>query len=251
MGATGHNGTAKTPKSRTKWLIAGGAAAAALIAVIVIAAVIITPTPTPPPPPPPPPPVDPEALNSLLLTPDEIDAIMGTTNLKPGEIFTAMTTEPPSISDPACVGAQFNAVESVYQGSGYSTVADQPLSGDQPVYTYVNQTAVLFPSAAQAGAFLSTSADAWKRCAGQTLTVTMADGKTYNWTFDDVTKWSAECINARGGADQPFSEGELFTKFQDLTVGVYPAAGGLLRRFVQKASDVPASWGGFLRQLTA
>lgn len=188
MGATGHNGTAKTPKSRTKWLIAGGAAAAALIAVIVIAAVIITPTPTPPPPPPPPPPVDPEALNSLLLTPDEIDAIMGTTNLKPGEIFTAMTTEPPSISDPACVGAQFNAVESVYQGSGYSTVADQPLSGDQPVYTYVNQTAVLFPSAAQAGAFLSTSADAWKRCAGQTLTVTMSDGKTYNWTFDDVTK---------------------------------------------------------------
>jgi|KBSSwiStaDraftv2_1062776.scaffolds.fasta_scaffold07300_2 2-methylcitrate dehydratase PrpD len=72
-----------------------------------------------------------------------------------------------------------------------------------------------------------------------------------HWTFDDGTKWSAECINARGGADQPFSEGELFTKFQDLTVGVYPAAGGLLRRFVQKASDVPASWGGFLRQLTA
>ena len=188
MGATGHNGTATPPKSRTKWLIAGGAAAAALIAVIVIVALIPTPTPTPPPPPPAPPPLDPAALNSLLLTPDEIDTIMGTTNLEPGEIFTAMTTEPPSISDPACVGAQFNAVQAVYQGSGYSTVADQTLSGDQPKYTYVNQTAVLFPSAAQAGAFLSTSADAWKRCAGQTLTVTMTDGKTYNWTFDDVTE---------------------------------------------------------------
>lgn len=72
-----------------------------------------------------------------------------------------------------------------------------------------------------------------------------------HWTFDDGTKWSAECVNARGGADQPFSEGELFAKFQDLTVQVYPAAGGLLRRFVQRDRDVPASWSGFVRQLTA
>jgi 2-methylcitrate dehydratase PrpD len=72
-----------------------------------------------------------------------------------------------------------------------------------------------------------------------------------HWTFDDGEKWTAECVNARGGADQPFSEGELFTKFQDLTVGVYPAAGGLLRRLVQKAGDVPASWQGFVRELTA
>lgn len=72
-----------------------------------------------------------------------------------------------------------------------------------------------------------------------------------HWTFDDGTKWSAECVNARGGADQPFSEGELFAKFQDLTTQVYPAAGGLLRRFVQNAGDVPTSWGGFVRQLTA
>lgn len=71
-----------------------------------------------------------------------------------------------------------------------------------------------------------------------------------HWTFNDGTKWSAECVNAPGGADQPFSDTQLFAKFQDLTAPVYPAAGGLLRRFVQKGNDVPASWQAFIRQLT-
>ena len=190
-GTTGPVTTTKPSKSRAKWLIGGGATAAALIAVIVVAVILNQPKPIPPPPPPPPA-VEPGALSSLLLTPDEINSIMNTENLEPGEIYTAMTTEPPAVSDPACTGAQFNAVQSVYQGSGYSTVADQALTGDNPVYTYVNQTAILFPSAAQADAFVKSSADAWQRCAGQTVTATMSDGSTYNWTFDDVKETDSQ-----------------------------------------------------------
>ena len=42
---------------------------------------------------------------------------------------------------------------------------------------WVNQAVVLFPSADKAKAFLQTSADKWKNCAGKTVTVTNK-GKT-------------------------------------------------------------------------
>ena len=179
--------TTPPKKSRTPWLIAG-TATGALIAVALAALIIKYVTDDPTPPPPPAPSVAPEALNSLLLTPDEVDSIMGTTNLEPGEIFDQMSSEPPTISDPDCLGAQFNALQAAYQGSGYSTVADQALTSEDPEYTYVNQTAVLFPSPDQARAFVDASADSWGGCSGRTLTVTAKDQATYNWSFGDVTE---------------------------------------------------------------
>ncbi|PRC46086.1 hypothetical protein C6A85_91875, partial [Mycobacterium sp. ITM-2017-0098] len=185
---TGPHPTNQPKKSRAPWLIAGGATGALIAAALVTVIIINSGDSKGPTSPPPPPPLEPGALNSLLLTPDEMDSIVGTTNLKPGEIYNKMVAEPPQISEPDCVGAQYNAVGSVYQGSGYSTVVDQTLTSDEPTYTFVNQTAVLFPSADQARAFLSASADTWKSCANRTLTVTATDGATYNWTFADVNE---------------------------------------------------------------
>lgn len=172
--------------SRTRWLLVGSGAGALIAAAIV--AVIVINAGDPAPPPPPPPTVEPAALNSLLLTPDEMDSIVGTTNLKPGEVYNKMVADPPVMSDANCVGAQYNAVLSVYAGSGYSSVVDQALTSEEPKYTYVNQTIVLFPSGDQARAFLTASAETWKDCANRTLTVTASDGATYNWTFGDVTE---------------------------------------------------------------
>jgi serine/threonine-protein kinase len=192
LGAVGPGGAGKASKSGTRWLIAGGgAAAAAIVAVVVVVIVTVggnNPNPTPPPPPSPPPTVAPAALKSLLLTGSEIDSILGTTNLEPSDIYNAMSTDPLPISIQDCAGAHSNALNAVYAGSGYSTVADQLFSIKEPDFIWAEQSAVLFPSADQARAFLSTSADKWKRCAGHTATVTLNDGGQSRWTFNDVTE---------------------------------------------------------------
>lgn len=176
-------GGARKSGSRAKWLIVGGGVAAVIAALVVVVVLVM---PGPKPPPPPPPPVAPASVNTLLLTANETEGIMGVANLEPSKVFDQMTDSATQISNTACAGAQFNAVKSVYDGSGYSAVADQVFKAEDPQYVWVNQTVVLYPSADQAGKFLRQSADAWRNCAGESVTVTTDDGTTYNWSFDQV-----------------------------------------------------------------
>ncbi|KRE25489.1 hypothetical protein ASG82_18180 [Mycobacterium sp. Soil538] len=178
-----HSGGARKSGSRAKWLIIGGGAVAVIAALVVVVVLVM---PGPEPPPPPPPPVAPASVNTLLLTTNEAEGIMGVSNLEPSKVFDQMTESATLISNTACAGAQFNAVKSVYDGSGYSAVADQVFKAEEPQYVWVNQTVVLYPSADQAGKFLRQSADAWRNCAGESVTVTTDDGTTYNWSFDQV-----------------------------------------------------------------
>ena len=190
MGATGHNGTAKTPKSRTKWLIAGGAAAAALIAVIVIAAVIITPTPTPPPPPAPT--VDSAGMDSILLPGDEIHATVGRSDLVATAVMTHMDDTALTISDPDCTGVMGTALGPVYAGSGHTSVRDQAFTHDDPDY-FIAQTAVLFPDADQSRTFVNALADKWNRCVGKTVSVASSTGDE-RWTVDAVTQGDSQVM---------------------------------------------------------
>lgn len=174
---------ARSSGAAKKWLIIGGGAAA-VIAALVVVAVLVVPGPTPPPPPPPP--VAPASVNTLLLTTNEAESIMGVSNLEPSKVYDEMTESGSRISNTACAGAQYNAVKSVYDGSGYSAVADQVFTAETPTYVWVNQTVVLYPSADQASKFLTESANAWRNCAGENVTVTTDDGTTYNWSFGEV-----------------------------------------------------------------
>lgn len=185
-------------KSGVKWLIIGGSAVAAIAVITLVAAIVVRGAkPQPPPPPPPPPTVAPASLDSLLLSVQETDSIMGVSNLEPGKVYDQMTDTPPQISDPACAGAKVNALQSVYQGSGYSSVADQVLTAEKPQYVFVNQSVVLYPSADQAVKFLRESEDGWKKCADENVTVTADDGSQYNWTFDAVKNDSKNQISQR------------------------------------------------------
>jgi hypothetical protein len=191
-----HPGPGKGSGSRTKWLIAGGgAAAAAVIAVVVVLVITMTGNdkPTPPPPPSPPPTVAPEALSSLLLTPDEVGSIVGVTNLEGGKIYHALS-DPQGMSNPECAGAHYNGVKAIYEGSGYSTVVDQILSVDKPEHVFVEQTAVLFPGAEQAKAFFGQSADKWKSCVDQTMTITTSDGQKNNWALNNPAESESKIV---------------------------------------------------------
>jgi hypothetical protein len=168
--------------SRT-WLFVGAGAAVAVIVVVVVAVVVFN---RPKPAPPTTPKLMPDsAVGSLLLTTDEVNSIMGTTNLAARDVVTTMDTKPPEISNQKCSGAFSNVLQSVYQGSGYSTVSYQTMSGKDP-QAWVSQAAVAFPTADQASRLFNTSANDWKACAGQTLNITL-DTETH-WTFGDLSK---------------------------------------------------------------
>lgn len=185
-GPPGGGAAAKTSKARTKWLIAGGVGAVvvAVVAVVVIVAVNGSgsePTPQPPT-------LAPNELNSLLLTTNEVESVVGVTNLSPGEVYDEMASNPVTVSEPDCAGAQYNALQTVYAGSGYSAVADQQLTAQEPKYVFVNQSVVLFPSQDHAQRFVTNSADEWEACSGRNMTVTLDNGDTYNWTFGDAER---------------------------------------------------------------
>jgi serine/threonine kinase PknH len=196
-GGGSSNSTAGKPRpSRTKWIIAGGGVVAAIVAVVVVVVVVAggngsgpgsgqtsTPPPTPM--------VTSARLVSILLTADEVDSIMGTSKIVAGDVKSQMDEKPQPMSNANCAGAYSNALKAVYEGSGYTGVSDQILTIKQPNQVFVEQTAVAFPSVDQAHAFLTTSTNKWKGCAGQTVTITFSDGDS-RWTFGDVTAGNSQ-----------------------------------------------------------
>lgn len=186
--------------SGVKWLIIGGSVLAVVAVVAVIVLYISGREPTPQPTSPPPT-VAPASVNTLLLTTNEVESIMGGANLEPGEVFDQMSGTSLELSNQNCAGAQINALQSVYQGSGFSAVADQVLTAETPEYIFVNQSVVLYPSADQAEKFLRRSADSWQSCAGENITVTREDGTEFNWTFDQVVDDGDKVISQRGNQE--------------------------------------------------
>ena len=78
----------------------------------------------------------------------------------------------------------------MYADSGYTSVRDQAFTLEDP-HVWIAQTAVLFPSADQAGQFMSTSADKWSRCVGQTVSVAGENGDE-RWTFGELTQSNSQ-----------------------------------------------------------
>ncbi|MCV7411779.1 serine/threonine protein kinase [Mycobacterium florentinum] len=193
-------GLAQPPKpKRNPWPIIAAAAVVVVVLVSAVAIWLIIPDPKPPPDP-----IASDKLNSLLLSPSEINAIMGATNIQPGKPITTMGTSTMTVSIPDCKGALYTTQDQVYAGSGYTgingLVASEP--GDDNDH-WVNQAVVSFPTADKAKAFLQSSADKWKKCVGQTVTVTNSNDKTYRWTFAPIqgTSPKISVLQTQEGAD--------------------------------------------------
>ena len=183
--------------SRKRLLIAAGAGLAVVVAVVVVA-VLVTQRPSPTPSPKPstpaaaPAPNTPGAtptpsanLGSILLSPADVNTVMGASNMQPTNQAEQMNVPPGTLSNPDCLGALLPIQGSVYQGSSYSEVRGQALNAEDPPH-FVYEAAVSFPSAEQALAFVRTSADKWQACVGQLLTVTTPN-KIFHWNFANPT----------------------------------------------------------------
>ncbi len=133
------------------------------------------------------PPLTDAKLPDVLLSIGELNSIMGATQMKVTSELQDMTDHSEAVSDPDCLGAIYGAEDPVYAGSGWTAMRDQVArepGGDNE--HWVEQTAVLYPSAAKAQKFLDQSKSAWQKCSGYSVSVDDATA-TYLWQIDSVT----------------------------------------------------------------
>ncbi|HEV7583993.1 MAG TPA: sensor domain-containing protein [Mycobacterium sp.] len=124
------------------------------------------------------PPIAQAALSNLLLTPAEVDGVLGVTGSvskeKIDKLQDDVTSTPgsPGWKFPdECVYAKGPATAPVYAGSGNTAVSGDmdttSLNNDQDIM--MGQVVVLFPSAKEANDFFTTSAQRWPACADREI----------------------------------------------------------------------------------
>ncbi|MBV9088852.1 MAG: sensor domain-containing protein [Mycobacteriaceae bacterium] len=99
----------------------------------------------------------------------------------------AMSDHSSTVDDVDCLGTLYGAEEPVYAGSGWTAVRDQvirePRSDNRH---WVEQTAVLFGSAARASGFFTASRAVWKTCANTSVTTTEGSYSARVWKLANV-----------------------------------------------------------------
>ena len=113
-----------------------------------------------------PPPVLEGALQGFLLAPEQINAAMGTTDMKVTNSRIAMSDDSATMAPRECLAIDGSAQAQVYANSGFIDERDQTLNrqdGDNLTH-FAEQAVVLFPTAKQAGDFFAASAQQWPAC---------------------------------------------------------------------------------------
>lgn len=143
-------------------------------------------------------------LGRVLLSVGEINGVMGATGIRETGSTEDMSDNSDAVSDLDCLGAIYGAEEMVYQGSDWTALRDEVLqepTGDNE--HWVEQIAVLFPSAAKAQRFLEESRSTWQSCENSSIDI---DNDEVHSTWDigpadvsgDVLTQGAEQQDAGG-----------------------------------------------------
>jgi hypothetical protein len=125
-------------------------------------------------------------LADVMLTIDEINSILGSTDMEVVDETAGMSDNSHAVSDPDCLGVIFGAEEKVYDGSDWTAVRDQVSRepGDNKDH-WVQQTVVLYPAADDAKKFVDDSKSNWEQCGGFSVAVDDSES-SYIWEVDDV-----------------------------------------------------------------
>jgi serine/threonine protein kinase len=135
------------------------------------------------------PPVAEAALEGLWLSPDQINTAMGATAMAVEGTFTAMEDDSAHEADKACLPMDSAVEAPAYEGSGASAVRGQGLRelAANGFSHIVFQNVVLFPSAHDADAFFSASAQRWLACSNRQFTITEAGQPDTVWSVGPVS----------------------------------------------------------------
>ncbi|OMC47869.1 serine/threonine-protein kinase PknH/PknJ [Mycobacterium sp. IS-1264] len=128
-------------------------------------------------------------LDSILLSPDQINGVVGTTGIVVSRTTRDMKDPGPedTLSDEQCRGPLIGYQTRVYKSSGYTAMVAQLMEkpNSNPGYAVV-QGAVIFASTDQANGFVTGQVDQWRNCAGKSVTQ-VNNGHTSEWTFRQLS----------------------------------------------------------------
>ena len=126
-------------------------------------------------------------LGDVLLSEADVNRIMSTTGMAVVDESQQMADNSADVSSTQCLGALYNAEETVYNGTGWTEVADQVVT--EPEYdsgAWMEQTVVRFDSPQRAKDFVDKSKIAWTNCIGTAVTVDSGSDQ-FRWRFEGIT----------------------------------------------------------------
>jgi hypothetical protein len=103
-------------------------------------------------------------LESMLLTPAQVNPLMGATGMAVIRRHDAMSDDSATMKPSECLAIDGSAQAPVYANSGFTAVRDQTLNDGNNFTHYAEQAVVLFPTAKQARTFLIASGLRWPAC---------------------------------------------------------------------------------------
>jgi hypothetical protein len=103
-------------------------------------------------------------IDALLLSPEQINPVMGANGMAVTRRHDAMSDDSATMQPRECLAIDGSAQALVYADSGFTAVRDQALNDGDNFTHYAEQAVVLFPTAKQAGVFLVASALRWPVC---------------------------------------------------------------------------------------
>jgi len=103
-------------------------------------------------------------LEALLLTPAQINPLMGATDLAIVRKHDAMSDDSATMKPIECLAIDGSAQAPVYANSGFTAERDQALNDGNNFTHYAEQAVVLFPTTKQAHVFFISSGLRWPAC---------------------------------------------------------------------------------------
>lgn len=138
----------------------------------------------------PPKPVHDDALGGLLLTVDEVDAILGTTGMQSHPVVEQMADHRTMLPNLDCLGVWQVNEAPIYDTGNWKSVRQQLLrSPDTEDWdSLVVQSVVSYRTPDAARAFFDASADRWSRCTNHNVNVQVNGQKLPAWKSGDLTQ---------------------------------------------------------------
>lgn len=136
-----------------------------------------------------PPPIQPAQLDGLLLSPGEINAIGGSTDLTLRSTLSQMAADDENLVGRSCLDIYSPIQETVYRDSSWNVVTGQLLNDARPEGSArhaVIQGLVSFPDAEAAKQFFRQAEQRWSACSGRSAFVVRPGRRMVAWSFRDV-----------------------------------------------------------------
>lgn len=125
-------------------------------------------------------------LDKVLLSIDELNKLVGATQMTFVHDADDMSDNSAAVSDPDCLGSLFGAESDVYDPYHWTAVRDrvarEPGSDNDH---WVEQTVVLYPAADDASKMFEESTSHWEECGGSAVATDLSESSTI-WEIDDV-----------------------------------------------------------------